>query len=334
MEMEALISVIVPVFNVEKYLSECIESILNQSYYNLEILLVDDGSSDKSGEICDYYAELDSRVKVIHQENKGVSAARNTGLARATGDYIGFVDGDDYIKPDMYFHALKLACKYECEVVFFGYSRVFDSDVTEFISLPELNFNKKGRVDVEEAMFLCHGSYFTSVWNKLYLKKACDLPEKKSYIKFDTNINLGEDVIWLYKVLSRCQNIYVDKHELYVYRQRNGSLTHGLNLKRLIENEVADEYMNEIAKTVGKDIDCMTAAIAYICCYKVMVEAYRNDNYLLVEKYMKRSKVYQKRQMKSSYYSLAGKIKRQINIKLMKWHFPFWIINRIDRMKR
>lgn len=97
-----LISVIVPVYNVEKYLHKCINSILNQTYKNLEIILIDDGSTDNSGKICDEYALKDNRIKVIHKENGGLSSARNAGLDICSGDYIGFVDSDDYIAEDMY----------------------------------------------------------------------------------------------------------------------------------------------------------------------------------------------------------------------------------------
>lgn len=97
-----LVSVIVPVYNVEKYLDECVRSIMNQTYQNLEILLIDDGSTDRSPEMCDTYARQDSRVKVIHQHNQGLSAARNTGMNSMKGEYFGFVDSDDYIEPTMY----------------------------------------------------------------------------------------------------------------------------------------------------------------------------------------------------------------------------------------
>ena len=102
MKKNNLISIIVPIYNVEKYLKKCIDSIINQTYKNLEIILVDDGSPDNCGKICDEYAKKDNRIKVIHKENGGVSSARNVGVENATGEYIGFVDSDDYIEKDMY----------------------------------------------------------------------------------------------------------------------------------------------------------------------------------------------------------------------------------------
>ena len=111
-QMEKLVSVIVAVYNIEEYLPRCVDSILAQTYRNLEIILVDDGSKDQSGSICDSYAEKDRRIKVIHKKNGGLSDARNAGMDAATGEYIGFVDGDDWIEPDMY-RAMYFACEKE-----------------------------------------------------------------------------------------------------------------------------------------------------------------------------------------------------------------------------
>lgn len=108
-ESKLKVSVIVPIYNVEKYLKKCIKSIIGQTYENIEIILVEDGSPDNSSEICDEFAKMDKRIKVIHKKNEGVSAARNSGLDVATGDYVCFVDGDDYVMPDYVEYMLKLA---------------------------------------------------------------------------------------------------------------------------------------------------------------------------------------------------------------------------------
>lgn len=117
-----MISVIVPVFKVEKFLSKCIESILNQTYTDIEVILVDDGSPDKCGEICDLYAQRDKRVKVIHKENGGQASARNAGLEIATGDYISFIDSDDWIDKDMYEELLRVAKSTDADIVGGGVS--------------------------------------------------------------------------------------------------------------------------------------------------------------------------------------------------------------------
>ena len=115
------ISIVVPVYNVEEYLEECIESIIKQSYPNIQIILVDDGSTDSSGLICDKYAQNDSRIEVIHQNNAGVVEARKAGLKRTIGEYVGFVDGDDYIDENMYERLLEYALQENVDIVHTGY---------------------------------------------------------------------------------------------------------------------------------------------------------------------------------------------------------------------
>ena len=126
--MNDLISIIVPLHNVEQYLERCINSILQQTYENLEIILIDDGSTDTSGKICDEYAGRDCRIKVIHKEKAGVSAARNAGFAIATGTYIGCVDSDDWIEPDMYETMYQATQKYQVPIAFCRYASVFEHE--------------------------------------------------------------------------------------------------------------------------------------------------------------------------------------------------------------
>ena len=121
---DSLISIIVPVYNVEQYLSRCVDSLVNQTYHNIEIILVDDGSPDRSGEICDEYAKKDKRVKVIHQSNGGLSDARNTALDIAKGDYLMFVDSDDWIEPTMYEEMLSFMEKEQLDLVECGINLV------------------------------------------------------------------------------------------------------------------------------------------------------------------------------------------------------------------
>lgn len=130
MEQDILISVIVPVYNAEKYLVRCVDSILNQTYGHLEVILVDDGAKDNSGAMCDEYARKDDRIRVVHKENGGLSSARNAGIDIATGEYFGFVDSDDWIEPDTYETMLGLAVKYDAKMVVGGRYDV-DADTME-----------------------------------------------------------------------------------------------------------------------------------------------------------------------------------------------------------
>lgn len=187
--MNPTISVIVPVYNAEKYLDECIQSVLNQSFTDFELLLVDDGSTDNSGAICDYYAELDERIRVFHKTNGGVSSARNVGLDYATGEWIAFVDSDDYIA-DSYFSEL-----IPLEDVDLVVSGVFF--INESIQLtPPFKLLKVG----DDLPFLdkqlCY-TYFRTPWSKLFKKKII----QAQLLRFNTFLRIGEDTDFVLRYL-------------------------------------------------------------------------------------------------------------------------------------
>lgn len=165
--MSAKISVIVPVYKVEPYLSRCLDSIINQTYRNLEIILVDDGSPDHCGEICDEYARQDSRIRVIHKSNGGLSDARNHGIDVATGDYIAFVDSDDYVTTDMYEKMLARLEFDNSDMVVCNYYRFDEGSVPPeygYINLPDRVLSKDEAFD----FYLQIGGDYVSAWNKLY----------------------------------------------------------------------------------------------------------------------------------------------------------------------
>ena len=205
--MNPKLSVIVPVYRGEKYLKRCLDSIVNQTYKNLEIILIDDGSPDKSGELCDAYEKKDGRIKVLHQENKGVSAARNAGLDMASGDFIGFVDSDDYINERMYEVLLSNCLKYGAEVSvcrlarFEGESAFVESkqsDKINVISAREALINMHGR----------DGQVYTIPCNKLYRK---DLFEG---LRYPLN-KINEDEFLTYKVMDNAKRIALTEEVLY-----------------------------------------------------------------------------------------------------------------------
>ena len=152
------ISIIVPVYNVENYVSKCLDSIINQSYKNLEIIIINDGSTDKSGEICEYYSAKDDRMVLIHQKNQGVSMARNNALDIAAGDYIGFIDSDDWIAPDMYSTLYKNAIEYDADIsmcnLCYAHPKqdgefFFDVDKSMSSTLEKTNKEKIKKVDIK-----------------------------------------------------------------------------------------------------------------------------------------------------------------------------------------
>ncbi len=211
------ISVIVPVYNAGKYLTACLDSLMNQTYKNLEILLIDDGSTDSSGKICDEYALKDGRFKVFHKENGGVSSARNLGLRYATGDYYHFPDSDDYIESDSYEYLLKLIDDKKCDAVAFEHYVTYCDKETAH----QLNNNCYGMFDKEGTQKkLFTGSQFCC--NKLYSKKLIE------GLTFREDIYRGEDTLFAAMALLKAENVWFDKRPLYHYVQSEESACRGI----------------------------------------------------------------------------------------------------------
>ncbi len=206
--MKDLISVIVPVYNIERYISKCINSIIAQTYNNLEIIIVDDGSTDNTGKIADDFSALDSRIKVIHKCNGGVTSARLKGISSATGDWIGFVDGDDYIEPEMYEHLLKNALDFNADISHCGYRMVFLSGKIDYYyntkKIIQQN-NITGLIDLLEGRFIEPGLvtklYRSALFNTLLEHKLMDLSIKNTedllmnyYLFKNSNKSVFEDI--------------------------------------------------------------------------------------------------------------------------------------------
>lgn len=192
MKNKALISIIVPVYNTEKYLEKCLDSLINQSYPYLEIIVVDDGSTDNSFQICNKYTKLDSRIKVIHQKNKGLSAARNTGLQYVHGKYISFVDSDDYVTSDYIAYLYYLLTKYHADISVCSYTQEFFSNQRKIYS-----FKKEESISSLEALnrLLYHNNLPICAWAKLYRKDLFNnvsYPIGKYFEDVETTIALTE----------------------------------------------------------------------------------------------------------------------------------------------
>lgn len=216
-----LISVIIPVYNVEKYLRRCLDSVIAQTYQNLEIICVDDGSVDESGKICDQYAVRDARIKVIHQENQGLSAARNKGLDAAEGEYIAFVDSDDYILEDMYKKMLDMLLNYNVDLCVCQWQYEF-SDGRQVVKKKNIDPTIYGRkTSLEFARFLYRSNYENGVvvaaWNKLYRRALLDT------IHFEGRIH--EDDAFNGRIMAKNISVYVMEEQFYVYAQNGDSLT-------------------------------------------------------------------------------------------------------------
>ena len=214
-----VISVIVPVYNVEKYLSECLDSILNQTYKQLDVILVDDGSTDSSGDICDSYAKRDRRVQVIHQKNSGVASARNNGLDRARGQYIAFVDSDDFIDNAMYEIMYRKLSISDADMIICGYKKIDEEGKPVHNDSPIKN-QELSVHDALEKLNEKNGWYYLTVWNRMYKKEVWD------NIRFDVG-KKHEDEFIVHKLFARCNKILTIEDKLYSYRNRQNSIMTG-----------------------------------------------------------------------------------------------------------
>lgn len=228
-----MISVIVPIFNVAKFLDECISSIVNQTYKNIEIILVDDGSTDNSPEICEKWKAKDSRIKVIHKENGGLSDARNCGIENSTGDYLVFIDSDDVINLKMIEILYEDLKKYNSDIAVCKYKKFFDSIPSEKDKNITIDcYSNK----LYECMYGKNGDYAIVAWNKIYKKNLFDnirYPYKK----------IHEDEFIIHRLLSKSKSIVFDSRILYYYRQRSNSITSSFNIKRLDALEALEERL-------------------------------------------------------------------------------------------
>lgn len=231
--MDELISIIVPVYKVEKYLVRCIESIRNQTYSNLEIILIDDGSPDACPSICDEYALKDERIIVIHKENGGLSDARNTGIEMAKGEYIGFVDSDDYIHPDMYENLLKIAIANTADIAVCDVEKVYSGN---YILNDEGEDNVRFYTGIQAVANIFDAElYLRSVvaWGKLYKKSLFDS------IRYPKG-KLHEDEFVTYRLYYKSSKVaYTDKR-YYYYLQREDSIMG--ERKRKISDDVLEAY--------------------------------------------------------------------------------------------
>lgn len=240
----ASISIIVPIYKAEQYMSKCIDSILNQTFGDFEVILVDDGSPDRSGEICDQYASKDSRIKVIHKNNGGVSAARQIGLDRSSGDYIIHADPDDWVEPEMLEEMYNQAKITRADMVISDYYIDNAHDTRRIVQKPS---NLAPRTVLRELFINLHGS----CWNKL-IKRSCIV---KNGITFPANINYCEDLIFNSRLIQKGIKIsYLDK-AFYHYVQsenpfslvKNRTINEDLKVLEILDRELPKDIYDEVS---------------------------------------------------------------------------------------
>lgn len=248
------ISVIVPIYNIDRYLGICIESIINQTYKNLEIILVDDGSPDRCPEICDLYAKKDDRIKVIHKQNGGLVSARKTGILAATGSYVGYVDGDDWIGPGFFETLYATIATSESDVVCAGFSRDLFHKSVQFVNAYPAGIYKGKRLIALQENMLSYGDFYrpgitTYVWNKLFKRELL----YKFQMHVDDRITIGEDAAVTYPLLMKCKSVYISDCVAYHYRQREDSM-----LKKndtFVAEQKKLRYLYEYMKCFAKNYD-------------------------------------------------------------------------------
>lgn len=317
--MNPKISIIIPVYKAEKYIHECIDSILAQTLTEFELILINDGSPDKSGDICDKYAEKDNRIKVIHKKNEGPSIARNIGINIAKGKYIGFVDSDDVISNDMYEKMYNNIINNNSDIVICGYSEInISKDKTTNLTNPLNGKNfiegRAIRKEFEELISKNTILGYASLWNKLYCKKFI----VKNNILINEKLKIAEDLCFNIEAILKAEKISSVNEALYSYRKINeNSITNssrdifyeGLNaskeiLKTLEKNKICYDIYNKCEKYENSKI---------IMTYANRINGIIKSNLSIIQKYNEiKSKVNEK------YYidCLKNFDKKELSLKL------------------
>lgn len=238
-----------PIYNVEKYIRNCIESICNQSYTNIQIILVDDGSTDNSGLICEEYAKVDKRIYVLHQENQGLVAARKAGLAIATGHYIGFVDGDDYIAPIFFENLFKEMITHDVDFVHAGYIEEYRQQTV--VSPRRELYESKDMVEVLKYCIFpqeIEKNHITpSIWSKLFRSEFI----KKCYATVPNDQSYGEDLYCLCKCIMECRGFLCIENAEYHYLVRGDSMSHNFCVRKIAKEAMLMERIMALLDEYG-----------------------------------------------------------------------------------
>lgn len=248
----AKISVIVPVYKTEQYIRQCVDSIINQTYKNLEIILVDDGSPDNCGRICDEYAELDNRVKVIHKVNGGLVSARKAGVGAATGEYISFVDSDDWIDISAYFNVVQKITEHNADIIVFGHNRVNENKT--YKCYENLHDGLYNRINLQEHILAINDIFYHRIispvcWNKIIKTSIV----KKNISKVDNKTKIGEDAALIFPCAMMAESIYIMSDTLYYYRLRETSMMHEKDVNRYKNVEIVINRLIEALKENNLD---------------------------------------------------------------------------------
>lgn len=325
--MNDRISVIVPVYKAEKYLPQCIDSILAQTYRNLEIILVDDGSPDRCGEICDEYARRDARIRVIHQQNRGVSAARNAGINSAVGAYIGFVDADDWIEPDMYERLHEWIVRERTSIVACGW--MFDKEETGRSHPNQLLPSMRLCGDKILSNVIRGDGFGWVIWNKLFNQGLFE----DFGLRFDEDVFYSEDALLALRSMLIVSEAYYSPKQLYHYRIHQGSATRTFN-ERIITEITARRRIIELIEGRGEDLSDLAKGLYSASAASIRAHAMMHGRKELAKKLGPEARRYCLQYFKRKEIATQAKVKT-----LMKLLFPlasltFWTFLKNFRRRR
>lgn len=269
-----LFSVIVPIYNIEKYIKRCIDSVLMQEFADYELILVDDGSPDRCGEICDEYAKIDQRIKVIHKENGGLVSARQAGIKEACGEYIINLDGDDAISGDMLKNAAEIIARTNADIVAFSYKTAIGDSFGDIFHEPcEEGFYDRKRIEKEIfPKLLCdenmmHMHYF--LWGKA-IRRDIALDHQ---LKVSTKISLGEDICCMLPCYLDAESVFIKKAVGYFYTMRNDSLSTEFKTNQITHIAEVVGHLKKINGRKPADFDAQISRYSCFMCFAILAAA-------------------------------------------------------------
>lgn len=323
------VSVIVPVYNVAEFLPKCVSSLLAQTYVDYEIILVDDGSTDNSGELCDIYAKEQKKISVIHQQNQGQGSARNTGIAACNGEYLLFVDSDDYVHPRLMEYTVTAAETYQCDMVVFDAVAVYPDETRGPMYRCFLPPNELvGTAEAKPMLF------FSGVWNRLWKKSLFVNYE----ISFPSRV-WYEDLYVAGKMAAHFESVYyVNGEPLYYYLQREGSTMHSPDFERITRERIAageavQQYYEAhyLQQSYSRELEfmwqfhCFFLPVREMCGYGLPFADYART-------LKKNARKHAGNPRKNPYFStLSGKEKLLVRL---FWSEQFWLVKLLVSMNR
>lgn len=320
-----LVSIIIPVYNVAQYLDDCLNSIIRQTYKNLEIIIIDDGSTDDSLEICRSFTAKDKRLKVLHQDNAGVSSARNAGLNIMTGNYVLFIDSDDRIEQNMVESFIEIFDENsKIDAVFCGYKE-FDDETGTIIK--EVAPNQSKMVDRDEGVAEIFGEYSTMLWNKMF---RCSIIDKSDL--FDVTLKIGEDELWMVDVLKRASNIMLIGTPLYYYRSRAEGASKGqaFSEAKMTDYESQKKVLKSINEYSSEALTLHAQQRLYYTGQDIMKLAYYGGYFEIYE--MIDHEIEEARKVWFDHHSnKLGKIRRRLVEAMMRKKVPSRIVKIFDK---